>query len=153
MRYTTVIDISEISEIYKNPTARLLYLHMSLKAGYHDADRDLVRLSIRRLSADVGVTVSATRHALHQLERVGLLTREGELWRVKKWVEEQQITTRARTKRELQEQIQVMERQRQQAVLEKKSQERQEYNPEEAINSDGFKRIQERFGLTRNKKK
>ena len=152
MRYTTVIDISEISEIYKNPTARLLYLHMSLKAGYHDADRDLVRLSIRRLSADVGVTVSATRHALRQLERAGLLTREGDLWRVKKWVEEQQITTRAKTKREMQEQIQRLERQRQQVILEQQHQEHQQYDPEEATNSDGYKRIAERFGLTKPKK-
>lgn len=152
MRYTTVIDISEISEIYKNPTARLLYLHMSLKAGYHDVDRDLVRLSIRRLSADVGVTVSATRHALHQLERVGLLTREGELWRVKKWVEEQQITTRAKTKREMQEQIQRLERQRQQVILEQQHQEHQHYDPEQSTNSDGYKRIAERFGLNKPKK-
>lgn len=152
MRYTTVIDISEITEIYKNPTARLLYLHMSLKAGYHDVDRDLVRLSIRRLSADVGVTVSSTRHALHQLERVGLLTREGELWRVKKWVEEQQITTRAKTKREMQEQIQRLERQRQQVILEQQHQEHQQYDPEQSTNSDGYKRIAERFGLTKPKK-
>ena len=149
MRYTTVIDISELSEIYKNPTARLIYLHLSLKAGYHDADRDLVKLSIRRLSADVGVTVSATRHALHQLERSGLLTREGELWRVKKWVEEQQITTRAKTKREMQEQIQRLERQRQQVILEQQHQEHQQYDPEQSTNSDGYKRIAERFGLTK----
>lgn len=149
MRYTTVIDISELSEIYKNPTARLIYLHLSLKAGYHDADRDLVKLSIRRLSADVGVTVSATRHALHQLERSGLLTREGELWRVKKWLEEQQITTRAKTKREMQEQIQRLERQRQQVILEQQHQEHQQYDPEQSTNSDGYKRIAERFGLTK----
>ena len=152
MRYTTVIDISEISEIYKNPTARLIYMHMSLKAGYHDDDRDLVRLSIRRVSADVGVTVSATRHALRLLERVGLLTREGELWRVKKWVEEQQITTRAKTKREMQEQIQRLERQRQQVILEQQHQEHQQYDPEQSTNSDGYKRIAERFGLTKPKK-
>lgn len=152
MRYTTVIDITEISDVYKNATARLIYLHLSLKAGYHDADRDLVKLSIRRLSADVGVTVSATRHALHQLERAGLLTREGELWRVRKWVEEQQITTRAKTKREMQEQIQRLERQRQQVILEQQHQEHQQYDPEEATNSDGYKRIAERFGLTKPKK-
>ena len=152
MRYTTVIDISEISEIYKNSTARLIYIHMCLKAGYHDADRDLVRLSIRRLSADVGVTVSATRHALRLLERVGLLTREGELWRVKKWVEEQQITTRAKTKREMQEQIQRLERQRQQVILEQQHQEHQQYDPEQSTNSDGYKRIAERFGLSKPKK-
>lgn len=152
MRYTTVIDITEISEVYKNATARLIYLHMSLKAGYHDADRDLVKLSIRRLSADVGVTVSATRHALHQLERAGLLTKEGELWRVRKWVEEQQITTRAKTKREMQEQIQRLERQRQQVILEQQHQEHQQYDPVQSTNSDGYKRIAERFGLTKPKK-
>ena len=152
MRYTTVIDITDISEVYKNPTARLIYLHMSLKAGYHDDDRDLVRLSIRRVSADVGVTVSATRHALRLLERVGLLTREGELWRVKKWVEEQQITTRAKTKREMQEQIQRLERQRQQVILEQQHQEHQQYDPEQSTNSDGYKRIAERFGLSKPKK-
>lgn len=152
MRYTSVIDITEITDVYKNATARLIYLHMSLKAGYHDVDRDLVKLSIRRLSADVGVTVSATRHALHQLERAGLLTREGELWRVKKWVEEQQITTRAKTKREMQEQIQRLERQRQQVVLEQQHLEHQQYDPEESTNSDGYKRIAERFGLSKPKK-
>lgn len=152
MRYTTVIDISELAEIYKNTTARLIYVHMCLKAGYHDVDRDLVKLSIRKLSADVGVTVSATRHALRLLERVGLLTREGELWRVKKWVEEQQITTRAKTKREMQEQIQRLERQRQQVILDQQHQEHQQYDPEESTNSDGYKRIAERFGLTKPKK-
>lgn len=152
MRYTTIIDISEISEVYRNTTARLIYMHMCLKAGYHDADRDLVRLSIRRVSADVGVTVSATRHALRLLERVGLLTREGELWRVKKWVEEQKITTRAKTKRDMQEQIQRLERQRQQVILEQQHQEHQQYDPEQSTNSDGYKRIAERFGLTKPKK-
>lgn len=151
MRYTTVIDITEISDVYNNATARLIYLHMSLKAGYHDVDRDLVKLSIRRLSADVGVTVSATRHALRQLERAGLLTREGDLWRVKKWVEEQQITTRAKTKREMQEQIQRLERQKQQAVLEIAHQEHKEYDPEKALDNDAYRRVQARFGLAKKK--
>lgn len=151
MRYTTVIDISEMPEVYKNSTARLIYLHLSLKAGYHDSDRDIVTLSIRRLSVDVGVTVSATRHALHLLERSGLLTREGRLWRVKKWVEEQTITTRAKTKREMQEQIQRLERQKQQAVLEIAHQERKEYDPEKALDNDAYRRVQARFGLAKKK--
>ncbi len=152
MRYTTVIDISEMPEIYRNMTARLIYVHMSLKAGYHDSDRDLVTLSIRRLSAEVGVTVSATRHALHLLERCGLLTREGQTWRIRKWVEEQTITTRAKTKREMMDQIQRLERQKQQAVLDKQHQEHQKYDPEQSTNSDGYKRIAERFGLSKPKK-
>lgn len=147
MRYTTVIDISELPEIYKNPTARLIYIHMSLKAGYHDSDRDLVTLSIRRVAAEVGVTVSATRHALHLLERSGLLTREGQVWRVRKWVEEQTITTRAKTKREMMDQIQRLERQKQQAVLEIAHQEHKEYDPEKALDNDAYRRVQARFGL------
>lgn len=152
MRYTTVIDISELPEVYRNTTARLIYMHMSLKAGYHDSDRDLVTLSIRRLSADVGVTVSATRHALHLLERCGLLTRDGQVWRIKKWVEEQTITTRAKTKREMQEQIQRLERQRQQVILDKQHLEHQEYDPDKALDNDAYRRIQARFGLAEKKK-
>lgn len=132
-------------------TARLIYIHMSLKAGYHDSDRDLVNVSIRRLSADVGVTVSATRHALHLLVRSGLLVKEGHLWRIKKWVEEQTITTRAKTKREMQEQIQRLERQKQQAVLELAHQEHKEYDPEKALDNDAYRRVQARFGLAKKK--
>ena len=146
-----MIDISELPEIYRNMTARLIYVHMSLKAGYHDNDRDLVTLSIRRLSAEVGVTVSATRHALHLLERCGLLTREGQTWRIRKWVEEQTITTRAKTKREMMDQIQRLERQKQQAVLEIAHQEHKEYDPEKALDNDAYRRVQARFGLAKKK--
>lgn len=86
MRYTTVIDISEFPQIYRNMNARVLYLHMALKSGYHDADRDLLEISIRRLAMDAGLTVSATRHALATLEKDKLVTREGEKWRILKWV-------------------------------------------------------------------
>ena len=86
MRYTTVIDISEFPQIYRNLNARLLYIHMALKAGYHDDDRDVCRLSIRSLAADVGITVSATRNALQQLEKAGLISKSSDCWIVKKWV-------------------------------------------------------------------
>lgn len=87
MRYTTVIDITDFSQIYRNIHARLVYIHMALKAGYHDDDRDICRLSIRNLAADVGITVSATRNALLQLEKSGLITRGSDCWIVKKWVQ------------------------------------------------------------------
>lgn len=93
MRYTTVIDISQ-SEIYKNVNARLVYLHLCLKAGYHDEDRDLVVVSIRNLAIQVGLSLSATRFAVGQLEKLHLLTHNGSVWRVKKWVDDQIITTR-----------------------------------------------------------
>lgn len=100
MRYTTVIDISEIQAIYRSHAARLLYLHLALKAGYHDDDRDLVFTSIRRLAMDVGISVSATRCALRQLEMHKLLTRTGTVWTVRKWVDAPGITPRALTKRQ-----------------------------------------------------
>lgn len=96
MRYTTIIDISQ-SEIYKNVNARLVYLHLCLKAGYHDEDRDLIVVSIRNLAIQVGLTLSATRFAVFQLEKLHLLTHTGSVWRVKKWVDEQSITSRKKT--------------------------------------------------------
>lgn len=86
MRYTTLIDISEVPEVYCNMNARLLYLHMVLKSGYHDEDRDTLRASFRQLAAAVGLTLSATRHALRILGASGLIQKEGEVWRVKKWI-------------------------------------------------------------------
>lgn len=94
MRYTTIIDISEIPAIYKNHNARILYLHLVLKAGYHDDDRDIVTVSIRNLAAYSGLTVSAVRHALGVLERAQLLTRTPQGYRVKKWVATETPTPR-----------------------------------------------------------
>lgn len=94
MRYTTVIDISEMPSIYRNHNARLVYLHMSLRSGYHDQDRDQASISIRNLADQVGISVSACRHALQQLQTAGLLTRIKETWHVKKWIIETPPTPR-----------------------------------------------------------
>lgn len=94
MRYTTVIDITDFPQIYRNLNARLVYIHMALKAGYHDDDRDICRLSIRSLAADVGITVSATRNALLQLEKSGLISKSSDCWIVKKWVLQESPTPR-----------------------------------------------------------
>lgn len=94
MRYTTVIDITDFPQIYRNTHARLVYIHMALKAGYHDDDRDICRLSIRSLAADVGITVSATRNALQQLEKSGLISKSSDCWIVKKWVLQESATPR-----------------------------------------------------------
>lgn len=85
MRYTTIIDISEEGMIYKNVNCRLVYLHLVLKSGYHDDDRDMISISIRTLAARVGISVGATRHALEQLQKAQLLARNGDKWQVKKW--------------------------------------------------------------------
>lgn len=87
MRYTTVIDISEFPVVYRNMNARALYLHMALKSGWHDENRDQLAVSIRQLAAGVGLTVSATRHALAVLAKAQLIRadKEKKVWHVKKW--------------------------------------------------------------------
>lgn len=129
MRYTTIIDISEIPAIYRNINARLVYLHLVLKSGYHDNDRDLVRMSLRRIAAETGLSLSAIRHAVAQLERAQLLSRQGDIWFVKKWIIEQKISTRARTARQ-QKQIEIEaekrrenEKREQEAAIEKQRRE------------------------------
>ena len=121
MRYTTIIDITEMPVIYRNVNARLVYLHLVLKSGYHDYDRDIVSLSLRRLSAETGLSLSAIRHAISQLEKAKLLTRQGNIWVVKKWIIEQKISTRARTARQ-QKQIEIeAERRREQEKREQEA--------------------------------
>lgn len=111
MRYTTIIDISTIGAIYRNHNCRLIYLHMVLKSGYHDNDRDLIEISIRTLAAEVGLTISATRHALGILTRAKLVERQGELWFVKKWLIEENTTPRPKTRKEAKERAQTDMRQ------------------------------------------
>lgn len=99
MRYTTIIDLTEFPTLYKNQTIRLVYLHLCLRSGYHDNDRDLVQMSVRSVAKEVGITIAAARHALHQLETFSLIQREGTMWKVRKFVVEQPITARAKTAR------------------------------------------------------
>lgn len=101
MRYTTIIDIREYPALYRNPATRLVYLHLVLVAGYHDHDRDLASTSVRRLAKEVGVTISAVRHALDLLIKYQLLVKEGPLYKVRKFVVQSPITKRAQTARQM----------------------------------------------------
>lgn len=94
MRYTTIIDITEFPTVYRNNNAVLLYLHLVLRAGWHDSDRDTLRISFRQLAQAVGMTLSATRHAVRVLTEAKLLQRDGDVWRVKKWHIEKPPTPR-----------------------------------------------------------
>lgn len=100
MRYTTCIDIREYPSVYRNQNARLVYLHLVLASGYHDHDRDLANVSLRALSADVGITLAATRHAIAILQRFHLIERQGPLLLVKKWTVQDTITPRPKTARQ-----------------------------------------------------
>lgn len=100
MRYTTIIDITEYPSVYRNHNARLVYMHMVLRSGYHNEDRDLLDISLRRLASATGLSVSATRHALSVLLSASLVKKEGPLWHVRKFIIEQEITPRVKTEKE-----------------------------------------------------
>lgn len=125
MRYTTIVDIRELP-LYHNPSARQLYLHLVLVSGYHDSDLDRVAVSVRGLASQTGLTISAVRHALAVLAKVGLVRREGGALMVTKYVLKDGIPKRARTKKEQQEQQ--LSREREQQEVESKRREIQEQN-------------------------
>ena len=94
MRYTTVIDVTEIDDVWQNPNITRLYLFMALKCGYHDDDRDILRISLRNLAAQASLTLSATRHALKVLENSKLVAHEKEAWKITKFVLDKKPTSR-----------------------------------------------------------
>lgn len=126
MRYTTIIDIREDRRLYSNVNVRLVYLHLCLIAGYHDDDRDFADISLRRLADDVGITLSATRHALKVLSALSLLSIEDGRMKVTKWLPDKSITRRPRNARERSEQAIIEERQRQAAQEDHERRQRQE---------------------------
>lgn len=96
MRYTTIIDLRDFRRAYSNINVRLLYLHLVLASGYHAEDRDLCQLSLRQLAQDTGITLSAVRNAVKVLTQIGLLARQGDTWKVSKFVMPKEIPPRAR---------------------------------------------------------
>ena len=99
MRYTTIIDIREFPQIYRNNHAKLVYLHLVLISGYHDEDRDQTPISIRQICYDTGLSLSAVRHSLKVLISAGLLSRNGIIWTVKKFVLDKPISPRIRSEK------------------------------------------------------
>lgn len=99
MRYTTIIDIREFPQIYRNNHAKLVYLHLALISGYHDEDRDQTPISIRQICYDTGLSLSAVRHSLKVLISAGLLSRSGIIWTVKKFVLDKPISPRIRSEK------------------------------------------------------
>lgn len=105
MRYTTIIDITEMPRLYDNINVRLVYLHLTLRSGYHDNDRDLIARSIRRLAYEVGISVAAVRHSLQVLRSAGMIVvNPDRSISVKKWVVTEAITARAKTRKQQKQQ-------------------------------------------------
>ena len=99
MRYTTIIDIREFPQIYRNDHVKIVYLHLVLISGYHDEDRDQTPISIRQICYDTGLSLSAVRHSLKVLISAGLLTRSGITWTVKKFVLDKSISPRIKSEK------------------------------------------------------
>lgn len=118
MRYTTVIDISEIAEIYRNPAAVRVYIHLALNCGYHDYDRDIYTGSIRRLMADLGLSLSATRHAIKVLQAHNLVRLQGGVYVITKYIPSETITPRPKTAKQVAQQAETVRRNEAQQTME-----------------------------------
>ena len=94
MRYTTIIDIREAPTLYRNANTRLIYLELVLGSSYQQDTKDRYQGSFRTLAARVGVTVSAARNSLKQLQSLGMVSPIEGGWIVKKWIEQPAIIPR-----------------------------------------------------------
>ena len=94
MRYTTIIDIREAPALYRNANTRLIYLELVLGSSYQQDTKDRYHGSFRTLAARVGVTVSAVRNSLKQLQAIGMVSPIEGGWIVKKWIEQPAIIPR-----------------------------------------------------------
>ena len=135
MRYTTIIDVSSIQELYKNRNAVLLYCHLVFKSGYYDYNKDAYKRSIRGLALDLNMTLSATRHAIGILQKHKLITQKDGWWLVRKYIKEQTISSRI-SKKQQQRNAEIEERLKQQQQLDKSIKEREE----NAISYEEYKR-------------
>ena len=123
MRYTTIIDIYN-TPAWRSSSARLVYFYMCLRCGYHDEDRDIIKISLRELSARLGLTLSAVRCALSLLISQGLISSScPSVYKVTKWAEPKEISRR-KTKRE--KEIAIIDEQRQQEKAMEKSKREEE---------------------------
>ena len=129
MRYTTIIDLRDFPQLYRSVSARLIYLHLVLASGYHTEDRDLCGASLRQLEAQTGLTLSAVRHALQQLQKARLVSRVGNSLKVEKFVLSAPILKRPKTQTQVTD-AQIQEQQLQQD--EKRHREIQEYKDQAA---------------------
>lgn len=94
MRYTTIIDIREAPALYRNANTRLIYLELVLGSSYQQDTKDRYQGSFRTLAARAGVTISAVRNSIKQLQALGMVSPIEGGWIVKKWIEQPAIIPR-----------------------------------------------------------
>lgn len=94
MRYTTIIDLTHLTRLWRNTNAIRLYYYLSCVAGYHDNDRDVVDRSLRTMAREAHMTLSAVRYAMATLTKYNLVVKTGPIYIVRHWLKEQPITPR-----------------------------------------------------------
>ena len=104
---------------------------MALRAGYHDDDRDLCLVSLRRLAQECGLTLSATRHALGLLQRAALIEKFATGWRVRKFITTTPISPRIRSEKKKKEIEEADRRAAEQKEREAREAERRRYLKEQ----------------------
>lgn len=109
MRYTTIIDITAIPELYRNKNAVLLYVHLCLKSGYYDYNRDCYKRSVRMLSAETNLTIAAVRHAIKLLTKHRLVVTKDGVLIVRKYLKNELAPVR---KTKEQERLQIIRNER-----------------------------------------
>lgn len=112
---------------------------MVLASGYHETDMDQVTVSIRGLATQTGLTVSATRHALSVLMKAGLVRRQSGHLHVAKYILQEGIPKRARSKKD--QQLQQIAREREQKALEEDMQ--RFHQAQQAISDSSVQELQE----------
>lgn len=112
MRYTTIIDIREAPALYRNANTRLIYLELVLGSSYQQETKDRYQGSFRTLAARAGVTVSAVRNSLKQLQALGMVSPIEGGWIVKKWIEQPAIIPRRQRPKPEQQPINISEDQK-----------------------------------------
>lgn len=100
MRYTTIIDITDIPQVYNNINATRIYLHLCLTCGFTADDMDTIRISYRQLAAILNMTLSAVRHSLSLLNRYHLITIEDNIISVRKYLPKASYKDRPKTQQE-----------------------------------------------------
>lgn len=100
MRYTTIIDISEYPVLYGCVSARIIYLHLVLKAGWGERNQDYCRGSIRQLQGELHMTFAAVRHGLGVLLKMGMIKKAPGGWMVRKYCAPTKPGARTMTKRQ-----------------------------------------------------
>lgn len=142
MRYTTIIDITDIPQVYNNINATRVYLHLCLTCGFTADDMDTLRISYRQLAAQLNITLSAVRYSLNLLTRYHLITIEGNIITVRKYLPKAEYKDRPKTQQEFKDQEY---RKKVKAEFEKSIEEAKNFEQEQEIENQRRKQQVEAF--------